>query len=828
MMALSLINKGGIWYWSDGNPGDTTSPAALSGNVDGVFLPTDPTSPPIADVVCPRSITFTLPGKPSATVTVVEDAGKLDFQITTPLKADISGLFFDLTNSKLSTLSVVPDPKNQITQFVTGAGGVINLKNGVNLNGRGLPNFDVGMEFGLAGIGNNHQNIQSESFVLSDTAHDLSIDDLHPTGEAGYVGVRDLSVGQKLAAVAPYAPTATPDTVTTLEDTPTIAIPVSALATDKNNGAILTISEIGTGPKGPQYGTVTIAPDGQSLVYTPTTLDYEVDGILTGNKDAFQVCVTDNFGGEVTSFVTVNATPVADTPTVAENIAAPQSGDAATLVRFNVTITSGDFATIDQGSDYIKSLATSLTGTNTNGITVTDSAGLLSGNPMPANQGQLTDQIIVSLPVDSTFSDTLSMTGTNAETENTGQPATAATTISQTITADAETTSEDAPITIPISNLGLGSGMTITQVAPGPLGPKYGMVSIAAGGQSLTYTPTTLDFMVNGTPTGNQDVFQVYSSDGAGHNAVTLLTVHATPVADTPTVNVQVLTPHAGDPATLTRLLVTATSGDFGAEAGSDYIKSLALDLTGNVTGGVTLSDSKGLLDLSTDTITTSGLPGSFTDEIDVTAPARQSINDTLGITAFNDETEGFGSPAEASAATVQPIVIDFSENIQKDDFQAVQQSIWTTGTAFTKDLHSFLGIGTTNGPQNFSGKIGVGALGFGLSAGVTLSVKAGFQVDLHVDSGDLNADLPFQVTLDSTYNKTTDTLVVDPTETGLPGGQISSTGPNGNLEIDLVLQAMVKYFAKATAFGTTVIGIPPPATATSVRPLCPILARKL
>jgi hypothetical protein len=121
---------------------------------------------------------------------------------------------------------------------VTGAGGVINLTNGVNLKGRGLPNFDVGMEFGLAGIGSNHQDIQSESFVLSDKAHDLSIDDLHPTGEAGYVGVRDLGVGQKLAAVAPYAPTATPDTgaraLMTPEDSP-ITIQASSLATDRRH-----------------------------------------------------------------------------------------------------------------------------------------------------------------------------------------------------------------------------------------------------------------------------------------------------------------------------------------------------------------------------------------------------------------------------------------------------------------------------------------------------------------------------------------------------------------------------------------------------------------
>ena len=813
-MALVLKNKDGIWYWSDGNPLDPTFPAALYGNIDGVFLPSASSSPPIADVVCPRSITFTLDGSPGVTVNVIEDGGNLDFTLTANTvnskSADLSGLFFDLTNSKLSTLAVSGDP--QITQFVTQAGGVINLKNGVNLNGLGVPAFDVGMEFGLAGIGSDHQNIQSTSFVLSDSAHDLSINDLHPTGETGTVGVRTLSVGQKLAAVAPYAPTDTPDTVTTLEDV-SISIPVSALATDKNPGAILKIGEIGSGFEGPQYGTVTIASDGQSLTYTPTTLDYMVDGILTGNQDAFQVCVTDNFGGEVTSFVTVNATPVADTPKVAEGIAAPHSGDTATLVRFGVTITSDDFATIDQGSDYIKSLLLSLTGTNTNGITVTDSAGLLSSNLItpPANQGQFTDEILVSLPAGSTFMDTLSMTGTNSETENTGSPATAATTITQTITADTETTLEDTPITIPISHLVSDPNMTITQVAPGPLGPKHGTVSIAADGQSLIYTPTTLDYVDNGMLTGDQDVFQVYSSDGAGNNAVTLLTVNATPVADKPTVNVQVLAPGPGDSETETRLLVTATAGDFGtATQGSDYINRIVFS---GLPGGVTLGGA-GIVG---DTLTTTGTPGMVTEEVDVFAPSNQSTNFNLGITAFNDEMEGNGSPAEAPQAVSQPIVIDYSQANSNLDFQAQNQSIWTTGTAFTSDFHRFLGIDTSIG-----GPVGGTVIGFGLSAGATVSIKTGFQADLHITSGDLNADLPFNVTLNDTYNKTNDTLFIDPTETGLSGGQISSTGPNGNLELDFVFNAMAKYFAKGTAFGTTVVN--PHGTLGPFKTTIPIL----
>jgi VCBS repeat-containing protein len=329
-------------------------------------------------VVDPRSITFTLAGKPGVTVNVVEDKGNLDFTLTTTLKADLSGLFFDFTNSKLSSLTAAGP---LITQFVAKADGVSNLANGVNLNGQKVPNFDVGMEFGLAGIGSKNQNIQSESFVLSDTAHNLSIDDLHPTGKTGTVGVRDLGSGQKLEAVAPYAPTATttaatPYQVTTLEETP-ITIQASSLATDLNSGAVLKVDKIGTGAQGPQYGTVQINNDG-SLTYTPTTLDYKVNGILTGNQDAFQVGVKDNFGGTVTSFVTVHATPVADAPAVKVQVLTPHDGDPVTEVRLLVTAQSGDFGTVNAGSDFIQSIALGGTAA-TDATQITDSLGLLSG-----------------------------------------------------------------------------------------------------------------------------------------------------------------------------------------------------------------------------------------------------------------------------------------------------------------------------------------------------------------------------------------------------------------------------------------------------------------
>jgi hypothetical protein len=791
-MTLVLKNKDGFWYWSDGNALDLTFPAALFGNLDGIFLPSDPHSPLIADVVCPRSITFTIPGSPSVTVSVVEDGGNFDFTITDGPRADISGLFFDFTNSKLSGLQVSGNP--YITQFVTGTNQVGNLKNGINMNGRAVSLFDVGMEFGLAGIGSDHQNFNLVNFVLSDPAHDLTLDDLRPANETGTVGVRTLSSGQKIEAVAPYAPAATPDTVTTPEDV-SIVIPVSALATDKNTGANLKIMNVGTGFEGPQYGTVIVASDGKSLIYTPTTLDWIVDGILTGNQDAFQVCVTDNLGGEVTSFVSVNGTPVADTPSVADSVNNPLPADPATLFRFQVTVASGDFNTITQFSDFIKSVAVSVTGSNPGAITVTDSMGLLAGGVItaPTNPGFFTDEIEVSIPAALTFSDTVSLTGTNAETE--APAVTASKTVSQTITADTETTNEDVARVIQVGSLVSAPGMLITGLG---VGPKYGNVSIAADGKSLTYTPTTLDHEVNGTLTGDQDLFQVYSSDGSGNNAVTLVTIKEAPVADTPSVSVQVLAPHAGDPINEVRLQVTSQSGDHGTvNQGSDFIKSIALNLTGTAASSIT--DTAGLLSGNAINLTASN-QGFFQDEIDVLMPVDTSVNDSLGITATAAETE---SPSvTASNGTSQSIVIDNVQSSNNLNFQTTDQSIWDSGQAFSKDYNTgFLGIDKT---FSTSKKAVIGTLGVSTtiaSAGASVHFRAGVQADLKISAGDISATLPFNVGLDSNYNETTDTLQIMPTEAQLSGGHFTAHGPSGSFTfgLDLGLQAS----AHATLFGT-------------------------
>jgi hypothetical protein len=273
-----------------------------------------------------------------------------------------------------------------------------------------------------------------------------------------------------------------------------------------------------------------------------------------------------------------------------------------------------------------------------------------------------------------------------------------------------------------------------------------------------------------------------------------------------PSLGITVLPAQPGDPATLIRLQITAVTDD--PDAGADFISHLQLGLTGNVTSGFTITDTRGLL--SGNTITTTGQPGTFTDEIDITAPKSQTINDNLGVTAFSDEPN---SP-EQSAAISQNIAIDYSTVSQTPNFAATNQSIWMNGTAPGFSFKKFLGIDThAAGSAMVGSTSSIPIFSNNLKLGGSISLKAGFQTDLSVNSGSFNATLPFNVTLADTYNKTNNTLEIDPTDSQAPGGTIATTSPNGSFALDFIFDAMAKAFAGAHLLGiggTASITIPP------------------
>jgi VCBS repeat-containing protein len=371
---------------------------------------------------------------------------------------------------------------------------------------------------------------------------------------------------------------------------------------------------------------------------------------------------------------------------------------------------------------------------------------------------------------------------------------------------DTATVLEDESVTINVlgNDVDLNnSPLTIDKVSQ----PDHGTVTINADG-TLTYT-TNLDYI--NSPTSNVDTFQYCIHDALGGEDSATVSVTVTPVADPPTITVQVLPWQMGDPATETRLLITATSGDFGTpDEGSDFIKSLQFS---GLPGGVTLSDTKGLL--SGTTIITSGQPGMFTDEVDVLTPTAQNTSFNLGITAINAEIEGTGSPAEAPASASQPIVVDYSQQSTNVDFTATNQSIWDTGGAFTTDFNKFLGIDT-----GASTTLGGTFLGAGISVGASFHIKTGFQMDLSINSGSFNADLPYNITFNDTYNKTNDTLEIDPFDTALSGGHISTLGPNGSFSLDFVFDAM----ANATITLSYVIGSTSASIGTTLKTTLPIV----
>lgn len=133
-------------------------------------------------------MTFDILGSVGLRVTMTEQAdGSLRFDLVNQgvQVGDLRGLFFDTNDAALlSTLSVAG---SQVTKVASGDDSVVNLGNGVNM--QGVDAFDFGVAFGTAGIGKD--DIQSTSFTLRSSAGALDLDDF-----AGIdFGVRFTSVG---------------------------------------------------------------------------------------------------------------------------------------------------------------------------------------------------------------------------------------------------------------------------------------------------------------------------------------------------------------------------------------------------------------------------------------------------------------------------------------------------------------------------------------------------------------------------------------------------------------------------------------------------------
>lgn len=297
-----------------------------------------------------------------------------------------------------------------------------------------------------------------------------------------------------------------------------------------------------------------------------------------------------------------------------------------------------------------------------------------------------------------------------------------------------------------------GDTLTITEVS----GALHGTVAIVDGddadllpGDAVLYTPND-DY-------SGDDTFEYCISDGNGGTDHAVVTVTVQAVADEPDVTIEVV--DADDAVNQVRLLVTATQTD---DDGSEFIDSI---VPGSLPDGVTINPA------SYNPVSVDGV---LQQEFLVTLPENQDIDFDLSFTATSVESSN--NDTEDNSASI-PIVVDFNSNAANKTFVAEDQNMWG-------DAPSVASTGEFFGIQDEG--IHFDEYPWPLHIAVEATVTAGLQPIFTLDGGSIDAELNYDLTIDTTMNRTTDTLKIDTSAT-LKDGQFTTTGAGGEYGIYLV-----------------------------------------
>jgi hypothetical protein len=163
--------------------------------------------------------------------------------------------------------------------------------------------------------------------------------------------------------------------------------------------------------------------------------------------------------------------------------------------------------------------------------------------------------------------------------------------------------------------------------------------------------------------------------------------------------------------------------------------------------------------------------------------PTDHTSNFDFQVTAIANEN-GNGDPDTASNSASKHIELDVAQNSATETFQATNQSIWDPSLPGGIDDSRFVGLNVHGDPG-----IDLDPLG---SAGGHYELKVGFQSTLHATLGDIDATVPYNITIDTLYNKTTDSLLIDPSEVLAPGGSFMTHGPGGSYSLDFIFHALI------------------------------------
>jgi Bacterial Ig domain len=306
-------------------------------------------------------------------------------------------------------------------------------------------------------------------------------------------------------------------------------------------------------------------------------------------------------------------------------------------------------------------------------------------------------------------------------------------------------------------------------------GAQHGTVQIVDGddaddlpGDAVFYTPDA-DY-------SGPDSFLYCVSDGNGgqDNATVKLNVEA--VADIPDLQVSVV---QGAEINVYLINVKATQTDLD---GSEFIDRISA--TG-VPDGVTIAP--------VGDVNPTDEPDQIVTQFVVTVPLGQDTDFNLNITAVSEEESNHDTE---QATFVQPIEFDFTHNATQQTFSTTNQSIWDPSLPAAFNDERFVGVGELQPdgsiePISDSGSIDIEVAEVGGSYSLALGLKS----TLHATLGDIEATLPYNITIDTSYNVTTDSLLIDPTAVLDPSAFFETHGPGGSYSLDFVFDATLSAF---------------------------------
>ncbi|MEO5578726.1 MAG: Ig-like domain-containing protein [Sphingomicrobium sp.] len=304
--------------------------------------------------------------------------------------------------------------------------------------------------------------------------------------------------------------------------------------------------------------------------------------------------------------------------------------------------------------------------------------------------------------------------------------------------------------------------ITAVHAADEPGGPLHGTVTIAADGLSVIYTP---DADYSGT-----DSFLYCISDGKGGQDNALATVNIVAVADDPLISFTV-----AQGAHINETLVTVTATQNDAD-GSEYLYDLDwLVGGGGAPAGVTITPGS---------VVPGGQPGQIIQMFTVTTDPEMDWNFDIDFTATSVE---MSNGDQEDGTGTQNIEIDYTNNFETLEYIVADQSIWSTGDEFKFAYDEFLGVN-----ESFGSSYYIEALGISTGTGYDIggSIKAGFDVDVLFEGGQIDATIPIDATINTTYNKTTDTIYIDSILALGTGGSFVTTGPEGHFNLDFIFEA--------------------------------------